>query len=296
MSAEQAIEVGESGEDLGEFFTEADGSAGDHQEPEETGTEEAPEAKAEPAGEPEAEPTQAATTAQPRVEFTPEQQGFIEERIIGPQVARRKAAEEHAQALETELARIREQSPKPETARDPASGEPVIPPEPDPFRADYEQKLQEREAAIREHAVWEVRQEMDRARIQEEQSARAQQLMKETETYLQRGKEIGLTREELVRAGQFIMESGGIHENVAEYIVKREPGPAIMDHLRRNPSELHAIQRMSPTEALAYVVEEIKPKAMKSARRRTAPPPPIETESGTGGAGDDFPKGGVFLD
>lgn len=293
MSAEQAIDATGADVDAGGFLIEDDGSAGDVAEPESISEaqEEAP--AAEKASEPEGDA--APPGAQPRVEFTPEQQEFMEERIIGPQVARRKAAEERAQALEAEIAKLREQAPKTETARDPQSGEPVIPDYPDPFDRDYEQKLQSRDQALREHAAWQARQEVLQAQQQEQMAQRQQQLMQETETYFKRGQEFGLSRDDLIRAGQFVVEAGGIPESVAEYVVKKEAGPAIMDHLRRNPGDLQELQRMSPTDALAHIVENIKPKATKSLKRRTAPPPPIETERGSAGAGDDFPKG-QFLD
>lgn len=293
---EEAIAGAASADDeMTGMLIEDDGSSGDAPPPDASTSESESEAAAS-AESADAETAEAAAgQPQPRVEFTPEQQEFMEERIIGPQVARRKAAEERAQALEAELARYREGNPQPETPRDPQSGEPLIPQPPDPFDAKYEEKLNARDQALREHTAWQARQETQQAQQQEQQAIRERQLMQETETYLQRGKDFGLSREELLRAGQFVMEAGGVPENVAEYIVKKEPGPAIMDHLRRNPADLQALQRMTPTEALAHVLEEIKPKAMKSARRRSAPPPPIDPERGTGGASDDMPRGAVFL-
>jgi hypothetical protein len=235
----------------------------------------------------------------PRVEFTPEQQEVIEKKIIARLTARHKAQMEEAtaaqQRLEQQLQEMQSKTGyKPEETVDPETGAPVIPPVPDPFDADYDAKIEQRDQALSRRARWEAEQEVLQYRQQEEQQRHIQELNKRTEQYLERGKEYGLTKEDAHRAGTMINEAGGIPPEAIDMILEDEAGLAITDYLGRNLSEVEKIQSMPVHKAAAYLVSTVKPKAVRSAKRRGSPPPPVSTERGRGSPEEEGPPGVTY--
>lgn len=258
-----------------------------------------PEEAQEPeAKEPEApEAEQESEPEEGRIEFSPEQQAKVDA-ILAKNTARLKgktdAIEAERQQLAQELEQLREQAGVQQAPADPQTGEPIIPAYPDPFEPGYEQKLAERDEALKAHASWEKEQEIVQRQQVVEQEKALDDLNKRTQGFIENAKEHGLGPEDIRRAGETINDAGGLHPMVISELLDDDAGAAISDYLSRNGDELEKVQAMMPTKAAVYLATQIKPRAVKNAKRRSAPPPPVSTEKGAGGKEDDGPPGASF--
>jgi hypothetical protein len=208
-----------------------------------------------------------------------------------------EAEQRRAQELEQRLQALEQGGSNPQAATDPQTGAPVVMDikELNPFDADYEAKLVQRDEQIQRYARWEAEQEMRQQQTQAEHQKHIEALNKRTQSYLERGKDLGLTAEDIQKAGEFINQAGGIAVELIDDILDDEAGPAIPHYLYRNPEELQKVQQMGVAKAARYIEREIRPKAVRNAKRKAAPPPPVSTETGTGAREDEMPAGAQFL-
>jgi hypothetical protein len=265
-------------------------------EPEQAAAEEADEPEVEAQSE-EAEESQEAEDDE-SVAFDERQQKKLDQ-IIARNSYRYKtqieAEQRRAQELEQRLQALEQGDSKPQAPTDPQTGAPVIPDPPDPFDSDYEAKVKQRDEQIQRYARWEAEQEMRQQQTQAEHQKHIEALNKRTQSYLERGKDLGLTAEDIQKAGEFINQAGGIAVELIDDILDDEAGPAIPHYLYRNPEELQKVQQMGVAKAARYIEREIRPKAVRNAKRKAAPPPPVSTETGTGAREDEMPAGAQFL-
>lgn len=228
----------------------------------------------------------------PRVEFTEEQQKFINENIVARQVAKRKEAERQ---LEEYQQRIQEF----EQRQQPESGEPQVPEPPNIWDDNYEEKIKQRDDAIIRHAEWraeqKARQEYEQRQAYDQQQQEQQQLLSKVQTYTERAeKEYGIDPNDLQVAGNAVAQFG-IPEQLTQYLLDDDAGPAVTMHLSRNLAELEQLNRMDPIRAAVYIATEIKPKATRNAKRRQPPPEPTETPKGSSVPEKDRgPAGAVY--
>jgi hypothetical protein len=194
-----------------------------------------------------------------------------------------EAEQRRAQELEQRLQALEQGGSNQQAPTDPQTGAPVIPDLPDPFDSDYEAKVKQRDEQIQRYARWEAEQEMLQQQTQAEHQKHIEALNKRTQSYLERGKDLGLTSEDIQKAGEFINQAGGIAVELIDDILDDEAGPAIPHYLYRNPEALQKVQQMSVVKAARYIEKIIRPDALRYAKRKTAPPPPpVSTESGSG--------------
>lgn len=249
------------------------------------------EATEQPAEEPEGEQDEP-KDERPRVEFTEEQQKFINENIVARQVAKRKEAERQ---LEEYQQRIQEF----EQRQQPESGEPQVPEPPNIWDDNYEEKIKQRDEAIIRHAEWraeqKARQEYEQRQAYDQQQQEQQQLLSKVQTYTERAeKEYGIDPNDLQVAGNAVAQFG-IPEQLTQYLLDDDAGPAVTMHLSRNLAELEQLNRMDPIRAAVYIATEIKPKATRNAKRRQPPPEPTETPKGSSVPEKDRgPAGAVY--
>jgi hypothetical protein len=234
-----------------------------------------------------AEETPAETKA--RIEFTEEQQKYINEHIIARQVAKRKEAER-----ELEEYRQRLQQSQPEQP----SGRPEIPEPPNIWDDDYEAKIKARDEAIRAAVEWEAqeqyRQQYEQQQKWEQQQKEQEQLLSKVTTYTERAKEYGIDESDLQVAGNAVAQFG-IPEPLIQYILEDDAGPAITMHLSRNLQELDTLNRMDPIKAAVHIATTLKPKATRNAQRRSKPPEPTDSPRGSGVPEKERgPKGAVY--
>jgi hypothetical protein len=256
--------------------------------------EKAEDPKAEEAEQPEGE-TEEQKAERHRVEFTEEQQKFINENIVGRQVAKRKEAE---QKLEEYQRRIEEYEQR-ISQQQPDNGEPVVPDPPNIWDDNYEEKIKQRDEALIRHAEWraeqKTRQEWEQRQYYEKAQQEQQQLLTKVQTYTERAeKEYGIDPSDLQVAGNAVAQFG-IPEQLTQYLLDDDAGPAITVHLSRNLAELEQLNQMDPIRAAVYIATEIKPRATRNAKRRSAPPEPTDSPKGSSVPEKERgPKGAVY--
>ena len=243
--------------------------------------------EAQPEEQPEAAPAEAEKPEEPRIEFTPEQQEFINSKIVADKVrekheAKREAEEARRQAeeLQAELQKLKQ----PER--------PEIPPMPEPFEDDYEKKMESYAKAVRDQAEYDfaVRQQQQAQEMAQQAELRRQQeeLVKANSTFVESSKKLGIAEAELDSAVQNIAQVGGLGNGavLANHLLADPNGPEIVSYLGKNLGEVEKLQQMTVPQAAVYI-ESLREKARRPAPE-TAPPPP-EVPDGAG-----FPEGDGF--
>lgn len=166
-------------------------------------------------------------------------------------------------------------------AKIPEIQKPVVPPLPDPYDDDFDIKMSQRDEAIKRVAAYEVQEEINHARLQEDNRLRQEglnkSLVESVNTYSDRAKALNISANELKVAGQTVA-AYGVHDSVAEFILQDDKGPAITAHLARNPEMLETISKMNPIHAALYIENNVKPKLSG----KTELPEPAETLGGGG--------------
>ena len=254
--------------------------------------EESPEETTSEVKEDSEEKKEANVPEKPKIEFNEEQQRFINEEIIGKKVAKQREAERQAQEerqrreeLEAELARLK------------APSRPEIPPIPDYFEDNYEQKVRERDEAIRKAVEYDAQQrilsEQREAAAQREQQAQQEIMYGKVQDYSKRADKLGIKPDELQRAGNYVAQYE-LDDRLIEEILDDDHGPAITVYLANNPMEIEQIRAMRPTKAWAYIESKIKAEAIGSRAKPKPSPEPLDNPKGTGFATQRGPKGAVF--
>ena len=234
------------------------------QEPEETGAELAP-----------AEPVEAEKTTEAELEQDSVQKAINKQH--------RKYREEERKRLEVEAELKAAQERLSELEK---PGEIQIPPMPDAWDENFEQKVKERDEAILQKARADaIRQaEEDRAfQLQQEQQLNEQRAMEEkVKSYSKRASEQGIKDADLAVAGARVAESG-ISPEVADFLLTDSDGPMMVAYLadEANTLELYELANLPPIVA-GVKLNEIRQKAAAMKEPAPSAPEPPETISGKG--------------
>lgn len=195
-----------------------------------------------------------------------------------------KAREEERRRLEAEQRLQQYESKEVE--------QPVIPPIPDSFEDNYEQKMQERDAKIREVIQWEADQKQrdysrneNSQRTQREQQVEMQQI---GQTYMQRAKKMGVKLEDL-QAGSKQIQEAGFDESLVRSILEDDKGPLITRYMAQNPMAALKISQMNPIQAVQYMERTIRPKLQAKKTSKTPPPPDKKGGNSTSKHRNRFP-------
>ncbi len=238
---------------------------------------------------PEAAPDEPAKTEEGHIEFSPGQQQFINEKIVGPKVAKQREAERAAEELRAENERLKQQLPM-ETR-------PEVPDMPDQYADDYEKQVQARDQAIQDQIRYDERQ---RAQAERDQAMLLDQYQKDIDAqnariaeYANRSKDLGVEPEQLQAAGK-IVGASGIGAELTNHIIADKHGPAITKYLADNPVELNEIVGMTPMQAAIHIETNIKPGITKKLSSTEAPPPPTETLKGGAVSHKGGPDGAIY--
>ena len=228
----------------------------------------------------------------PKVEFSPEQQEFIERKIVSEKVAKQREAERKAEEAERKAGELQAELDK---LTKPTK--PEVPPMPDQYADDFEEQYAAREQKLRELAVFEEgeRQQAAYNQHQEQEAARkkAEEFTAVAESYTDRAGKLGIKAAELQEAGQQVA-SMGMSNEVVHHILTEDQGPAITVYLAKNPTEADTLSRMNPMRAAVYIATEIKPKAIESRPKVELAPAPTDSPKGGGFAGDGWAEGSGF--
>lgn len=227
-----------------------------------------------------------------RARFDPVQQEAYD-RGVAEKVKKLREKELEAEQLKQRLESLERQMPKQER--------PNVPKEPDPYALsdqEYQQQLRMRDEAIARQAAFDAQQ---RFQHEEAQRLQQQQLMKQQEalnekvsTYSQRAVQLGITNEELQVAGNTVA-SFGISDDVVNYILDDDLGPAITKYLSQNVTELDTIRNMTPVQAAARIATHVREKAAALKPKVNAAPDPVNQPAKAGVAPKARgPKGAMF--
>lgn len=222
-----------------------------------------------------AESTETETPA-PMEEAQPINQEAVEKRISAitfqKYEERRKREEAEAKLRQYEEQRAR-------------AKEADIPPAPDPFDDDYQQKIAQREELIRRRAMAEAEKEF--AKRQQQREAEDQMRQKQAaikanvERVQKKAMEYGIKDDELdeadKRVSMFIRDP-----SLANYILSHDKAPLIIKHLSGSIEELEKISGMDPVTAAGYIASEIAPKAANLKPKLSKAPDPVDIPEGKG--------------
>lgn len=180
------------------------------------------------------------------------------------------------EAAEAEIAALKAQIP--------ANHKVDIPPLPDPYDDDFDEKMSQRDEAIKKAAIYDAQEEVRQNQLKEQHRSQAESkqkaLAEAVNTYSGRARDLNISESELKVAGQTVA-AYGIHDSVAEFILQDDKGPAITAHLARNPDQLEIVSKLNPIQAALYIANTVKPKLSSKSKTDELPDPP-ETLSGGG--------------
>lgn len=253
-----------------------------------------PAPAADPAATPPADPANDPSKPTAPV-FSPEQQAYINEHIVGRFRARLGDAEDRATGFQTQLQEMQQQAnPQAELPDD----GPVVPPIPENYwEESYAADVKARDEAIAARAKWEADQQVQ---VQQQQQAELQaaeqykqHLNNLSAQYLDRAKKLGIPDTELQFANTQI-NNIGMAEDVRVFIAMDEQGPEITRYLGANMAEVSAMAQMSPMQAAEHITTSIKPAIAAAKQAVQDPPPPVESPKGSGIAPKEHRDGHHF--
>lgn len=161
---------------------------------------------------------------------------------------------------------------------------PEVPPAPDPFEDDYEQKLAQRDEAMRKRIAWETEQNyvtQQQQKLQEqEQQAKAKELYEKQVSYTKRAKDLGINEQDLQKAGETVAHYG-LNDGLVMEILSDNDGALITKHLAANPMEIEALNGMTPFQAARHI-ESMRPKLSALKPKSTKAPSPTTKLDGKG--------------
>lgn len=229
----------------------------------------------------------------PKVEFTPEQQEVFN-REISKKVAAKAEETRRADELQAKLKEA-------EAKLNPEPQRPTVPPLPDPYAADYEQQMADRDKALNEAAAYDAKQAVisEISLVQQQNAQREQQKASEAAitTYVERGENLGHKKEDVVSATEYLMNVG-LSVDAQQLIRDDDSGPDMAMYLAKNPealTELLEKQQASPVFAIAHLASVVKGAASGSFRQEKQPPEPVEHLKGRGAAeGGEGPPGATY--
>lgn len=229
---------------------------------------------------------------QVRARFDPVQQEAYN-RDIAEKVYKLREKEKEAEQLKQRLQSLEQQMPKQER--------PNVPKEPDPYALsdqEYQQQLRLRDQAIARQAAFDAQQrfqQQEAQRLQQEQYAIEQEALNEkVASYSQRAVKLGISSEELQAAGNQVA-SFGMADEVVNYILEDDLGPAITKYLSQNITELDTIRSMAPAQAAVRIATHVREKAAALKPKVNAAPDPVDQPAKAGVAPKGRgPKGATF--
>ena len=223
-----------------------------------------------------------------KVEFTPEQQAVFDG-AIGKKVKATREAQRAAEALREENEALK--------ASIPAEARPEVPPMPDQFADDFDERSRLRDKAIQDAAAFDARQEALESQKagQEKQAAADRQhaVVAVVQQYTDRATSLGISPDDLATAGN-VVSAAGISDDVTLHILQDDKGPAITQYLAQNPLVMDELHGMNPMQAAVHIENVVKPAAVSSSNKTNAPAPSTNLDGGGSPPSERGPKGATF--
>lgn len=163
---------------------------------------------------------------------------------------------------------------------------PEIPPVPDVYDPDYDQKLIDRDAKIVAQGNFDAN-----LKYQEDVAIKNQQdfidnriieIDKSKKSFREGATTLGIDHKDLDVAEAYVATVlTTANAQTAEFVLNRsEDGPAIVMYLSENPAELEKVAGMTPMQAAVYITNDVAPKVAGSNNKPDDPPEPVETFNG----------------
>jgi hypothetical protein len=160
-----------------------------------------------------------------------------------------------------------------------------IPPLPDPFDDDYEEKVRQREELIAKKAQYDAQQsvwqQQQQAQQQQAEKLKQEQLQAQVQAYNARTKELGISPDELQAAGNTVAQYG-ISDDLTMAILADSDGPLITKYLAANPMELSSLSNMNPLQGAMHIERVVRAKANALKPKPSNAPKPSENLQGRG--------------
>lgn len=223
--------------------------------------------------------------AKPKVKFAPEQQAVFDQEIAKKTFKLREEERKRIH-LEQELASIKAKQSEIAPA-------PVVPEYPDAFDPQFDQKVAQRDEAIRQRAAHDAHlaylaQQANHAQQQKFESDQ-QRFQSVASEYSKRAVALGVTAQELQYAGQGVASYLSDPELIEE-ILTDEVGALITVYLASNVGELEKLSLMKPIQAARYIESQIKPKLSARKPKISNTPDPVPKVSGNAPQGNPYFK------
>ncbi|WP_372857627.1 hypothetical protein [Pseudoalteromonas sp.] len=165
-----------------------------------------------------------------------------------------------------------------------------IPPAPDPFDDDYDEKIRERDELIARKAQFDAQQsvwqQQQQTQQQQAQQLKQEQLQAQVQAYNARTKELGISPDELQAAGNTVAQYG-ISDDLTMAILADSDGPLITKYLAANPMELSSLSNMNPLQGAMHIERIVRAKATALKPKTSKAPNPSENLQGKGHKPDD---------
>tara|TARA_Y100000816_G_scaffold67204_1_gene44788 strand:+ start:12394 stop:13209 length:816 start_codon:yes stop_codon:yes gene_type:complete len=204
------------------------------------------------------------------------------DKAIGKKVFQISEKDREIKGLNARIKALEESIPKEQR--------PVIPPTPDPYQLsdqEFRRKAGERDQAIARQAAYDAQQEArEQERLLSQKQEQERYVAEQNEkinSYSKKAAALGITPEELQVAGNTVA-GFGVSQELVDYILDDDMGPAITMYLSKNAVELDNIRSMSPMQAAVRIENQIRAEAAKLKPKVSAAPPPVDTPQGAGSA------------
>lgn len=179
---------------------------------------------------------------------------------------KREAAEARIAALETDMEKLK----TPESV--------VIPPMPDQFDEDFDQKVAARESAIKESAALKAKKDLafqtQQQEIQRQQAAGQKEINDLVDGMYSKSEELGIKKSELKehddKVALYIQDP-----QLAKFILGLDDSPLVVKYLAENPVALDKIASMNPLLAASHISTTIVVEAAKLKPGVTKTPDPL---------------------
>ena len=159
-----------------------------------------------------------------------------------------------------------------------------IPPMPDAFDDNVDEKMRVRDEAIAAQATFNANQNayVQQQEANQQQAALAKQakIQESMQSYSAKATELGIKQEELQAAGNAVANYG-LSDDLVIHIINQPDGPLITKHLAANPQDGYQLAQMSPFEVGSFL-DTIKAKASALKPKTSSTPNPATNLTGNG--------------
>ena len=158
----------------------------------------------------------------------------------------------------------------------------TIPPMPDAFDDDFDEKVKARDEAIIAQANFNANQNayVQQQELSQQQAAHAKQvkIQESMTSYSSKATELGIDKKELQGAGNAVA-GYGLSDDLVLHILGDSDGPLITKHLAANPQDGYKLASMSPFDVGSFL-GDIKTKASALKPKTSKAPAPVDNLQG----------------